>query len=216
MNDINQDTMEHDIINVLNKSKRTSIIYIILVVLFLFPYVLLCLFANDGGWRWTALIILIGLFLWFIVFIIWKIIYQTFAIKIYKILLKYKITDLPVKDISIWWWFVPFMNMYKPYQVLKDVYNYAKLKVWRNDNILIYVRRISFLSLCSMLILALLNLIILPFTEPNLDFEDMIGFIFQFCFYIIGYCPIFFVFSSYIIFKLRKLYKVYLENQQKE
>lgn len=199
MEDNKLNTIEQEIPKVLKKAKRRSISYIIIAFAVISPWIIVSrlndwLATREGG-ELMLIVFLLGL----IIFISWQIRYHVFTLKIYRILLKSGATDLPIENIPIWWWFVPFMNLYKPYQVLKDVYNYANLRVWSKDKHLLDVRRISIFSS-----------FLLSF-EGGRNFEAIIEL---FIINVILNIFIYFISSSFIIFRLRKLYKLYQENQK--
>lgn len=205
--DIKLNIIDQKITIVINSAKVLSMLYIFIAFISMLWYNFrLISDPSLANWRGAGIIWFVWLFFGFIVLIVWQITYWAYTSGIYKMLIESKNKDLPAKNISGRLWLVPFMNFYKPYQILNDIYEYANVKVWKNDKILSFTRRVSILT--PVLWSFIYSLIF--FTIDN----DSAVILFNVFVPIIFYIPLFWILSLPITIKLRKLYKLYQENQK--
>lgn len=187
---------------------KTRFIFCIILALTFILWHSLYLVLNPSlaNWRWAGIYWFVWLIMSFFMLLIWRSIYKSYTLKIYKILIESKSRNLPAKNVSKRLWLIPYVNMYKPYTILRDVYEYANVEVWKKDETLLYTRRISILTpfLWSFVYSFIWSLI-------DNDFSTVLGFSLV---AIIFYIPLFWILSLPITIKLRKLYKLYQENQK--
>ncbi len=183
---------EKEILDIIKHTKRTYkfCIPIVLIVFYLVGWLSMMCTWSDTAWNWMCkwFFWLLAILWGFILFVIQQISYISLTIKIYKILIKSEISGLSIKNIEWvkWGWLCPIANLYKPYQILRDIYKYTNLSVWKKYNaILLYVWRFS-------LILTIL-----------LGFSSF--FLFR-IFLIVSYSVFIF-----ILYDLTKLYDIYLK-----
>jgi len=106
---------------------------------------------SDAAWNWMCtwylfifiiipivVLLLIISFCAFLCFYIWS----------YKILMNSKVSNLSVHNINWvrWWWLCPIINLYNPYQIMRDIYKNINIIIWRKFyKNLVLIRWISFL-----------------------------------------------------------------------
>jgi len=150
MKSIKLKATKEEITDIIKYAKRTFIFCIVSVaiVIFLSGWLSLVCTWSDAAWNWMCewFLWLFLIFVLFISFVIQQISYLLLTIKNYEILIKSGISDLSIKNIQRVrrGWLCPIANLYKPYQVLRDIYKYANLSVWKKYNaILLYIWRFS-------------------------------------------------------------------------
>lgn len=173
MEDVKLNAAEQEIWDIILDAKKVLSYYksTFLIIFITFVFLLIGSYYLNR-WREGGIAFYLGIFIGLIQFIKGFVSYIKFTVKSYKILLKSNINDLSINNIQRVkrWWLCPIANLYKPYQVLRDIHKYVNLSIWKKwNNRLIIMRRIFFLLwLCSLISLGFILILVSFFMFDNI------------------------------------------------